>query len=185
MMFSARIVTISCLLPSLIVAQKSRPGQCGKNSDDPCPEGATCTSVENDVSGLERTSSCVLDPVCAGNQNGQCPTFSAWPKSYRDIQALCAFTVPDNCAKDGGLGNDEDDTVTCYNQTISISANETMTITGIYSCNDLSIYDASNLGHTANLTATQIEACQGETAEAGLCNFQGKLLMTHLSNITR
>lgn len=150
------------------VAKQAKPGQCSKSKL--CDKG-TCVSVQNSIAGLELTSQCTLDPICGGVQAGACPTFSSWPSSY-DIQPVCHFVLPDNCAEVGTLGNEEDDTVTCYNLNVTIESNETIDLSGIYKCIDRTFFENDTRFPTVVIDEA-LSNCAGNSSDAQLCNGQG------------
>jgi hypothetical protein len=159
-----------CLIFSgigIVHAKSSKPGQCSKTKA--CTTGI-CVSVQNSITGLEKTSQCAIEPICGGNLPGSCPTFSAWPASY-DIQPVCTFVDPKNCAKPGEIGSEDDGTVTCYNMTID-NQNVTFSRYGIYKCVDITLFqEESNLPE--EVVDEAMENCAGNSSDASLCNKQG------------
>lgn len=169
MKFSALYVFAASV--ALSAAQSSKPGQCSATKK--CKDGSECVSVQNDVDGLSKASQCTLDPVCSGNQPGACPTFSSWPTSYQDIQSVCSFEDPGKCPALGKSASEKDDTVDCFNMTISFD-NSTFSQYGIYKCVTKALFDSSSKFPQA-LKEDALENCAGsnETEKPLLCNGQG------------
>lgn len=165
-------IVLGVLLNYICIAQSvNRPGLCKKGSGCATNTG-TCISVENKIPDLEDAVQCVLDPICTGNKPGACPTFSSWPRAYRDVQALCAFFEPKNCKTGDETSEEAESKVDCFNQTLTFN-NETKSKLGIYGCIDKDLYEKQNLGMFTNFTKTQFEACKGNGTDSLLCNGQG------------
>ena len=165
----ARFLFSLTTLTVLTSAQRSRkPGQC--STKEKCPSSATCVSVQSEKNGLERASQCALDPVCGGNKPGGCPTFSSWPPAYRKIQAICSFLDPENCAAPGESANEDEETVECYEMSVK-NSNSSVSITGIYKCVTLDLFDNSDFPSAEREKAKK--SCSGNSSDSLLCNGQG------------
>ncbi|CAK4073609.1 unnamed protein product [Aphanomyces euteiches] len=179
---STAAVCMAIALSSLhLSSAASQPGQCKADTD--CTTygtGYSCISVQTDIAGITLASQCVLGSACGGNIAGKCPTFSSWSTSYQKIRPVCALVAAENCQNvtatttvaPNTSTTAKPTTVECFSTTYS-DGNSSVLVTGIYKCVDADIYESSNLGGIANLTAKQLKQCQGNTTAAGLCNGHG------------
>lgn len=90
--------------------------------DSHCTNGYNCVSVETKNINLLpdiSISQCIKEPICSGNNFGNCPDFSKWPPPYKDINSKCIFSFINGC----------NTTAECYK-------NNNKDAYGIYKCID-------------------------------------------------
>lgn len=69
-------------------------------NDSHCTGGYNCVSVETENINLLpdiSVSQCIKEPICSGNNFGNCPVFSKWPPPYKDINSKCVFSFINGC----------------------------------------------------------------------------------------
>lgn len=114
-------------------------------NDSNCTDGYNCVSVETKNINLLpdiSISQCIKEPICSGNNFGNCPDFSKWPSPHNDINSKCVFSFINGC----------NTTAECYKNNIGNAY-------GIYKCIDtntivmlINLYDINNKNDERNNT---------------------------------